>query len=157
MMINQKILAILRTFLNLRKSFTPRRQLPKLLLLNFFAKFLTETKYLMKNLTFVRQKISVDEVIKPINSQTNNKHSGNDALTAEFYKHISNELAPVLLDVYDIWRKLRIMCVTSRTEIISVVFVTSGDKLIHMIKVAFTNIQSKIKINGLLSELFTLM
>ena len=32
------------------KHFPPWRQLPKLLLLNFLAKFLTETKYLMKNL-----------------------------------------------------------------------------------------------------------
>ena len=32
-----------------------------------------------------------------------------------------------------------------------------GVKFIHMIKVAYTNIQSKIKINGLLSDTFTLM
>ena len=32
-----------------------------------------------------------------------------------------------------------------------------GDNSIHMIKIAYTNIQSKIKINGLLSDLFTLM
>ena len=32
-----------------------------------------------------------------------------------------------------------------------------GVKFIRMIKVAFTNIQSKIKINGLLSDPFTLM
>ena len=32
-----------------------------------------------------------------------------------------------------------------------------GEKFIRMIKVAYTNIQSKIKINGLLSDPFTLM
>ena len=32
-----------------------------------------------------------------------------------------------------------------------------GDKFIQMIKVAFTNMQSKIKVNGLLSDPFTLM
>ena len=32
-----------------------------------------------------------------------------------------------------------------------------GEKLIRMIKVAYTDIQSKIKINGLLSDPFTLM
>ena len=32
-----------------------------------------------------------------------------------------------------------------------------GDKFIHMMKVAFTNIQSKIKINVLLFDPFTLM
>ena len=51
--INQSILAALRTFSNLKKKkkkmklYTPRRQLPKLQLLNFLAKFLTERKYLM--------------------------------------------------------------------------------------------------------------
>ena len=38
------------------KNFTARRQLPKLLLMVFLAKFLTERKYLMNSLTFVRQK-----------------------------------------------------------------------------------------------------
>ena len=32
-----------------------------------------------------------------------------------------------------------------------------GEKFIRMIKVAYTNIQSKIKINGLLSDPFTLI
>ena len=32
-----------------------------------------------------------------------------------------------------------------------------GVEFIHMIKVVYTNIQSKIKINGLLSDTFTLM
>ena len=55
--------------------------------------------------------------IKSINSETNNKSPGNDSLTAEFYKHFSNELTPVLLDVYDSWGKLGTMGVTSRTGI----------------------------------------
>ena len=58
MIINQNVLAILGTFLNLKKKimkyFTPRRQLPKLLLLNFLPKVLTERKHLMNNLTIVR-------------------------------------------------------------------------------------------------------
>ena len=59
MIINQKILAILRAFLNLQKNFmknyTPSK-LSQLLLMNFLAKFLTERKYLMNTLIFVRQK-----------------------------------------------------------------------------------------------------
>ena len=55
--------------------------------------------------------------IKSINSETNDKSPGNDSLTAEFYKHFSNELTPVLLDVYDSWGKLGTMGVTSRTGI----------------------------------------
>ena len=49
---------------------------------------------------------SLDEIIKSTNSQTNNNSLGNDGLKAVFYKHFSNELAPVLLDVYDSWGKL---------------------------------------------------
>ena len=87
------------------KNSTPS-ELPQLLLLNLFGKFLIERKYLMNT----------------INSETNNKPPGNDGLTAEFYKHFSNELAPVLLDVYDSWGKLDTMGVTYRTGIISAIY-----------------------------------
>ena len=70
---------------------------------------------------------SLDEIIKSINSETNNKSPGNDGLTAEFYKHFSNELTPVLLDVYDSWGKLGTISVTSRTRIISAIY-KKGDK-----------------------------
>ena len=59
MIINRNILAILRTFLNLQKKFmrnSAPNKIPQLLLLNFLAKFLTERKYLMNTLIFVRQK-----------------------------------------------------------------------------------------------------
>ena len=64
----------------------------------------------------------MNEIIKSINSQKNNKSLGSDALTAEFYKYFSNELAPVLLDVYDSWGKLGTMGVTCRTGIESVIY-----------------------------------
>ena len=77
----------------------------------------------ISNEHFLREaEISLDEIIKSINSETNNKSPGNDGLTAEFYKHFSNELAPVLLDVYDSWGKL-----TSRTGIKSAIY-KKGDK-----------------------------
>ena len=48
MIIYQNILAILGTFSNLQKyfmkNFTPMREFPELLLLNFLAKFVTEKK-----------------------------------------------------------------------------------------------------------------
>ena len=65
--------------------------------------------------------ISLDEIIKSINSGTNNTPPGNDGLTAEFYRHFSNELAPVLLGVYDSWGKLDTMGVTYRKGIISAI------------------------------------
>ena len=60
MIINQNILAILRTFLNLKKKEkmknSIRSKLPQLLLLIFFGKFLTERNYLINTLMFVRLK-----------------------------------------------------------------------------------------------------
>ena len=116
MIINQNILAILRTFSNFQnkfmKSFTPSRQLPKLLLLNFFTKFVTERKYLINNLTFEKQKHTL----------------GNDGLTAEFYKHFSNELYPVLLNFYDSWERFGPMGVTSGTAILSAIYKKGGKK-----------------------------
>ena len=55
--------------------------------------------------------------IKSINFETKDKSPGNDGLIAEFYKHFSNELTPVLLDVYESSGKLGTMGVTSRTRI----------------------------------------
>ena len=67
-------------------------------------------------------KISINCLQKSINSETNNKPPGNNGLTAEFYKHFSNEQAPVLLDVYDSWGKLDTMGVADRREIISAIY-----------------------------------
>ena len=47
----------------------------------------------------------------------------------EFYKHFSNDLAPVLLDVYVSLRKLGTMGVTSRIAITSTIY-KKGDKKI---------------------------
>ena len=71
--------------------------------------------------------ISLHEIIKSINSQANNKAPGNDDLKAVLHKHFSNELTPVLLDVYDSWGKLGTIRVTSRTGIISATY-KKGDK-----------------------------
>ena len=43
------------------KNFTPWRQLPQLLLLTFLAEFLTDTKNLMNNLTFLRKIIFIGD------------------------------------------------------------------------------------------------
>ena len=59
--------------------------------------------------------------MKPINSETKNKPPGNDGLAAEFYRHFSNELAPVLLGVYNCWGKLDTMGGTYRRGIISAI------------------------------------
>ena len=64
MIIKQNILTILRIFLNLKKKKKKKKKLknfipskvPQLLLLNFLAKLITERKYLMNTLIFVRRK-----------------------------------------------------------------------------------------------------
>ena len=43
--------------------------------------------------------MDLDDIIKSINSHTSNKFPGNDGITAKFFSHFSNELAPDLLDV----------------------------------------------------------
>ena len=74
-----------------------------------------------EHFTICEAEISLDEIIKFINSETNNKAPGNDGLTAEFYRHFSNKLAPVLLGLYDSWRKFDTIGVTNRIGIISAI------------------------------------
>ena len=69
--------------------------------------------------------------MKSINSHTNNKLPGNDGLTAEFYIYFSNEIAPVLLFVYDSWGKLGTMDVTSRSGVTFVIYVKDNGKYIE--------------------------
>ena len=66
MIINQNILAILWTFLNLPKKIwnsTPS-ELTQLLLLNLFGKFLTEKKNSYKHFNLCETEIFLDEIIK---------------------------------------------------------------------------------------------
>ena len=107
------------------KHVTSRRQLPKLLLLNLLAIY-NRKKISNERFNLCEAKISLGEIIKSINSQKN-ESPGNDSLTAEFYKHFPNELAPVLLHVYDSWGNLGNISVTSRIRIISAIY-KKGDK-----------------------------
>ena len=54
-------------------------------------------------------KICLDEATKSTNSQTNIKSPGNDCLTVEVYKHFSNELSLLLLDVFNSREKFGIL------------------------------------------------
>ena len=87
----------------------------------FVCKIPNRKKISNEHFNLCEAEISLDEIIKSINSETNNKPPGNDGLTAEFYRHFSNELAPVLLGVYDSWGKLDTMGVTYRRGIISAI------------------------------------
>ena len=85
----------------------------------FVCKISNRKKISNEHFNLYGAEISLDEIIKSVNSETNNKPTGNDGLTAEFYRYFSNELVPVLLGVYDSWGALDTMAVTYRREIIS--------------------------------------
>ena len=87
----------------------------------FVWKIPNRKKISYEHFNLCEAEISLDEIIKSINSETNNKPLAHDGLTAEFYQHFSNELAPVLLGVYDSWGKLDTMGVTYRKGIISAI------------------------------------
>ena len=93
----------------------------------FVCKIPNRKKISNEHFNLCEAEISLDEIIKSINSETNNKSPGNDGLKAEFHKHFSIELAPVLLHVYDSWRKLGTMGFISRTGVISIIY-KNGDK-----------------------------
>ena len=93
----------------------------------FLSKIPNRKKISKKDFNLCEAETPLVEIIKSINSQTNNKSPSHDGLKAVFYKHFSNELAPILLDVYDSWGKLGTISVTSRTGIISAIY-KKGDK-----------------------------
>ena len=66
----------------------------------FLSKIPNRKKISNKDFNLSGAETSLDEIIKSMNSQTNNKFPGNDGLKAVFYKRFSNELALVLLDIY---------------------------------------------------------
>ena len=78
----------LKTFM---KIFLQNKQPPKVPLRKFSAKFLTERKSQANNFSF-EANVFLEKTTKSINSQTNLKSLGHDGLTAEFYKHLPNEL-----------------------------------------------------------------
>ena len=87
----------------------------------FVCKIPNRKKISNEHFNLCEAEISLDETIKSINSEIN-KPADNDGLTAEFCKHFSNELALVLLHVYDSCGKLDTLGVTYGTGIISAIY-----------------------------------
>ena len=100
MIINQNILAILRTFLNLQKKKKKKKKknYKKLYIkrtstaanTEFVGKIVNRKKISNEHSNLCEAEISLDEIRNSINSETNNKAPGNDGLKAEFYKQSSN-------------------------------------------------------------------
>ena len=61
----------------------------------FVCKIPNRKKIFNEHFNLCEPEIPLDEIIKSINSETNNKSPGNDGLTAEFYRHFSIELAQI--------------------------------------------------------------
>ena len=100
----------------------------------FVSKIPNRKKISYEHYNLCQAEISLDEIIKSIISETNNKLPGSEGLTVEFYRHFLNELAPVLLGVYDSWGKLDTMGVTCRRGIISAIRAISRTNYIRKIR-----------------------
>ena len=92
----------------------------------FLCKIPNRKKISNEHFDLCETEIPLDEIIKSINSETNNKPLGNDDFKAELSRLFSNELVPVLLSVYDSWGKLDTMDVAYRTGIISAIRAVSS-------------------------------
>ena len=92
----------------------------------FLCKIPNRKKISNEHFDLCETEIPLDEIIKPINSEINNKPLGNDDFKAELYRLFANELVPVLLSVYDSWGKLDTMDVAYRTGIISAIGAVSS-------------------------------
>ena len=103
------------------------KQISTVAITEFLTKIPNRKNICSEHFSLFEVEIFLDEIIKSINSETNNNSPSNDGLTAKFYKNLLNELAPVILDVHDSWGKLGTMGVTSRTGIILVKY-RKGDK-----------------------------
>ena len=99
----------------------------------FISKIPNRKEISNEHFNLCEAKLSSDEIIKLINSETNNKSRGNDGLTAEFYKHFSNKLASALFYVYDSRGRLGTMGVTSRTGTISAICKKGDQKILQTI------------------------
>ena len=98
MIINQNILAILLTFFQICKNFyetlyTDETTSKVPATTEILNKIPSRKKISNGHFNVSEAKISLDEIMKSINSETN-ESPDNDGLTAEFYKHFFNELAP---------------------------------------------------------------
>ena len=115
---------ILKSAKNFYENLYTRENVSKAAIDELLNKIPTNKKISKEHFDLCEAEISLDEISKAINSQKNNKSPGNDGLTAEFN---SKELAPILLEVYDSWKQLDIIGISSRTGIISVIY-KKGDK-----------------------------
>ena len=92
---NLNILANLMMFLSqlktFMKSFIQKRQTSKTAIAELFSKISNKKEISDKQFHHCEANIFLNKVTKSINFQTNIKSSGNNSLTAKFYKKFLNE------------------------------------------------------------------
>ena len=75
------------------ECFIQKRQTFKTAIAQLFRMISNTKKISKKRFHHCQANIFLEKVTKSINSQINIKSSGNDSLTAKFYKHLSDELS----------------------------------------------------------------
>ena len=96
----QNILVILRPLLNLEKKLWKtlyQENFHSCYHVVCLTKIPNRKKISNEHFNLCEAAISLDEIIKSLNSEANNKSPGNDGLTTDFCKQFSNKLAPFLL------------------------------------------------------------
>ena len=73
-----------------------KRQTSKTAIDELFSEISNKKEISNKQFHHCEANIFLEKFTKSINSQTNIKSSGNDSLTAKFYKQLSNELFPII-------------------------------------------------------------
>ena len=73
-----------------------KRQMSKTAIDELFSEVSDKKEISNKQSHHCEANIFLEKFTKSINSQTNIKSSGNDSLTAKFYKQLSNELSPII-------------------------------------------------------------
>ena len=97
---NQNILVTIIIFLSQLKTcmkiFLQQRQTSKTATAELFSEISNKNEISNKQFHHCDANIFLEKVTKSINLQINIKFSDNDSLTTNFYKHLSNELYPIL-------------------------------------------------------------
>ena len=73
-----------------------KRQTSKTAIDELFSEISDKKEISNKQFHHCKANIFLEKFTKSINSQTNIKSSGNDSLTAKFYKQLSNELFSII-------------------------------------------------------------
>ena len=95
---------ILKSVKKIYENLYPRKKVSKSAINKLLNKIPLNKKISKEHFFLCEAEMFLDEIVKAINAYKNNKSPGNDGITAEFYKHFANELALILVEVYDYWK-----------------------------------------------------